>query len=175
MNEDVANALEIAEKQEEDGIDYYAELAEKAGSEAARQMFLSFKKDEERHLRWVKKMAEGMGVDASQAPLPRESIKTIFEEAEETADETAEATEDQTEAIGVAMEMEKKSFDNYREAADDADDAIVQALFERLAQEENQHYVMLENTRQYLEDTDSWFLAEEDALIQGDQSTLPEG
>ena len=174
MNKDVAKALEIAEKQEQDGIDWYSKLADKCGSEAAEQMFRSFKKDEERHLQWVKHMAEGMGVDLSAAPLPRESIKTIFEEAADETDEYAEAPEEQTEAIDLALSMEKKSYKTYKQAADNADDPVVKATFERLAQEENEHYVMLENTREYLEHNDEWFLWEENALIMGDQSTLPE-
>ena len=174
MNKDVAKALEIAEKQESDGIDWYAKLADRCGSEAAKQMFLSFKKDEERHLKWVKNLADGVGVDLSQAPLPRESIKTVFDEADDETEDVAESTESQKEAIDVALEMEKKSFDNYKQAADDTGDAVARAMFERLAQEENQHYEMLENTREYLDNSDRWFLAEENALIMGDQTSLPE-
>jgi rubrerythrin len=174
MNKDVAKALEIAEKQEQDGIDWYSKLAEQCGSEAAEQMFLSFKKDEERHLKWVRNLAEGVGVDLSQAPLPRESIKTVFDEAEDHTDEYATSTEDQHEAIDIALGMEKKSYDNYKQAAEDSEDSVAKAMFERLAQEENQHYEMLENTMEYLENSDRWFLSQEQSLIMGDQSSLPE-
>lgn len=172
MNKELAVALEIAEKQEADGIAWYSKIVEKCDSEAGKQMFRSFVEDEERHLRWVKSMAEGLGIDLSDAPLPRESIKTVFTAAKGEEEEVAKATDSQKDAISVALDMEKESYANYKQAAGKAEDPKVKEVFERLALEENQHYEMLTNTLEYLNNNDQWFLWTEQDLLTGDMSSL---
>ncbi len=172
MNDELLGALERAQKLEIDGAEFYLDLAAGCASEAAAQMFRSFAADEQRHLRIVRDMAEGIGVDVGSMPTPREEMRTIFSEAAGRADAAAQASADEKEAVGVAMGMEKASFDLYTESAQEAEDDETRSLLERLALEENQHYEMLENTLEYLDASDQWFLWTEGALLTGDQSSL---
>jgi len=172
MDRELERAIESALQQEADGIEYYNEAAEKCSSAAGAHMFQSFVQDEERHLRWVKETARGMGVEVGDTPMPRERIKTIFAEARGELDDSARATQDEKDAISVALDMETKSFRNYKSAGRLAADEEAVALFERLAAEENQHYEMLQNTLEYLAANDQWFLWKEGALLTGDMSSL---
>jgi rubrerythrin len=174
MADSFKDALQQARKMEMDGIEFYNKLAGKCGSEAGRTMFRSFAADETRHLRVIKEIAEGMGVDIQKLPMPRETIRTIFAEVAGKVDDYASATEDEKEAIQIAMGMETKSYELYAGSAKTAKDDDMRDLFERLAIQENQHYEMLENTLEYLSSNDQWFLWKEGGLLTGDQSSLSE-
>ena len=172
MTEAFDQAVQKARKMELDGIDFYLNLAQKCVSDAGRQLFTSFADDEKRHLRIIKDIVKGMGVDFHKLPMPRDTIRTLFSEAAGKSDEYAQSTQDEKDAIGVAMGMETKSFELYTGAAQDADEDSIRALFERLASEENQHYEMLENTLEYLNSNKGWFLWKEGGLLTGDQSSI---
>ncbi|NLW51124.1 MAG: ferritin family protein [Candidatus Brocadiaceae bacterium] len=172
MRDELKRALELAQKLELDGAEYYGKLSEECSSAAARRMFESFASDERRHLRIVREVAEGVGVDLSKMPMPRDEIATIFTRAAAREEADVEATETEREAVRVALSMETKSFQMYRDAAGRAEDAATRELLERLAREENQHYEMLENTLEYLSENPKWFLWNEWALVVGDQSSL---
>lgn len=174
MAESFQDALQQARKMEMDGIDFYNKLAEQCASEAGKAMFTSFSGDEKRHLRIIKEIAEGMGVTTNDLPMPRETIRTIFADAATRTDDYARATQDEKDAIQVAMGMETKSFQLYTDSAAEADDASMKELFERLAAQENQHYEMLENTLEYLNSNEAWFLWKEGGLLTGDMSSLSE-
>jgi len=175
MSEELGKALQQARELEIDGTDYYTQMAKKCSVESGKQMFHSFAGDEKRHLRIIEDIAKGLGVDIEKFPMPRDEILTLFSEKKQELEETAEVSSDEHEAIREAMEMETKSFQLYRDCAEEAEDEDTQALFERLAREENQHYEMLENTLEYLSSNGQWFLWKEWALIVGDQSSLGNG
>jgi rubrerythrin len=174
MADSIQDAVQKARKMEMDGIDFYSKLAEKCASEAGKTLFTSFTDDEKRHLRVIKEIAKGLGVDTHKLSMPRDTIRTIFADAAGKVDDYAEATQDEKDAIGVAMGMETKSYQLYSEAAKSAKDRPMRELFERLAEQENQHYEMLENTLEYLNSNDAWFLWKEGGLLTGDMSSLSE-
>ena len=172
MKPEFKKAVQQARKLETDGIDFYTKLAEKCASPAGKQMFASFASDEKRHLKIIKQILEGMGVAMKDVPMPRDTIRTLFTEAMGKMGEYADATKEEREAIQIALGMETQSYNLYAGSAKDAGDEQTRKLFERLAREENQHYEMLENTLEYLNSNEKWFLWKEWALISGDQSSL---
>ena len=169
---ELAEVLELAQKMEADGVEYYAGLARQCGSPTAQRMFESFAADETRHLRIIKDVAKGLGVDYEQFPMPRDEIVTIFAGAGARPGDVIEATAGERDAIRLAMGMETKGFELYRDAAQRAQGEGTRQLLERLAREESQHYEMLENTLEYLSSNPRWFLWNEWALVVGDQSSL---
>ncbi len=172
MAENLKDALQIARKMELDGKTFYSEASEKAGDELAKRFFASLAKDEERHLSIIEKVGQGMGVDIENLPTPAERIQTVFSELEGSRVSEIAATAEEKDAIAVALEMEKKSYELYAEAAEMTSDAQQARLFHRLQAEENQHYEMLINTEEYLNDNDKWFLNSECGLLTGDMSSL---
>jgi len=172
MEAELKDAFDMARKLELDGIEFYTRAAERCGVPSGKRMFESFANDECRHLRIINEVAQGLGVDLDNLPMPRDEIRTLFAEAEVRAGEDAEASADEQEVVRVAMGMETESYKLYKGAAEKAKDDLTRRLFERLAREENQHYEMLENTLEYLSDNRKWFLWKEWALIVGDQSSL---
>lgn len=174
MVEDLQEAIQLARKMEMDGIEFYGKAAENAGNPQAKKFFESLQDDERRHLRIVEEIGKGMGVDTQNMPAPAENIKTVFTEADQEIALDQQATAEEREAVEMALGMEEDSYKLYDDAAGHADSDNQKELFKRLAQEENQHYVMLENTQEYLEDNQKWVLWKEYGLLTGDMSSLGE-
>ena len=172
MAESLQEAIQLARKMEMDGIEFYGKAAEEAGNPQAQKFFESLQNDERRHLRIVEDIGKGMGVDTTNMPKPADTIRTVFSEAEQTIAADQQATAEEKEAVEIALGMEEDSYNLYEEAAQKAEDEDQKALFERLAEEENQHYVMLENTQEYLADNQKWYLWKESGLLTGDMSSL---
>ena len=66
-----------------------------------------------------------------------------------------------------ALEVEKKSYDHYSAGAETTDDERVKKILLRIADEENEHYAILADTRLYLTNPTEWNLKEERPLIDG--------
>jgi len=172
MDDALKGAVQMARKMEMDGAEFYGRAAQDAAGPQARRLFESFAADERRHLEIVDRLAAGLGVDVAGMPMPKDSIRTVFTDAQGASQGRAEPTEQERQAIETAQGMERESYRLYRRLADEATDAALNSLFERLSQEENQHYEMLENTRRYLSENGAWFLWDEHALLTGDMSSL---
>jgi rubrerythrin len=172
MSQDFQDVFEKARKLELDGAEFYEEVAAKCAVASGKRMFESFAKDERRHFQILTDVAEGMGVDAESMPMPRDEIRTLFTGMAEDMGEQLQASADEQEAVRIALDMERKSYELYRDQAEEAEEGQVRALLERLAREENQHYEMLENTLEYMTGNQKWFLWNEWALIMGDQSSI---
>jgi rubrerythrin len=74
---------------------------------------------------------------------------------------------DELEALRIGLDMEKRSYEFYAQGARDAAGKDESRLCELLALEEGEHYKMLQNTYEYLEDRDHWFLWTEQGLLDG--------
>jgi len=172
MGKSLSDIIQLARKMETDGIKFYADAALKAANPQAKRLFESFSEDEERHLGIIGDIAKGIGVNVDDMSMPKESIQTAFSQTDAQARERQQVTADETRAIEIAMEMERDSYRVYQNAGSEAEDQTHKSLFGRLASEENQHYEMLENTQQYLGDTQKWFLWNEWGLLTGDLSSL---
>jgi len=77
------------------------------------------------------------------------------------------ANSDELEALKIGMDMESKSVEFYQGALEKTQDSHQKAFFNRLIDEEKEHYELLQNTRSYLKDSGEWFLWEEKALLDG--------
>jgi len=174
MGKSLNECIQLARKMEMDGAKFYGEAAAKAVNPQAKRLFESFAADEKRHLGIVEQMARGAGVDISNMPMPAEEIRTVFSKAKEKLGKEQTVSDDERHAIEKALVMETESYRLYEEAAAQAKDAAQKALLERLASEEDQHYGMLVNTQEYLDDNQKWFMWKESALLTGDMSSLGE-
>jgi rubrerythrin len=164
--EEGMNALEISRKMETDAIKFYTEAAEKTKYPAGRKMFLSITEDEKRHLEMISQLIKGMNITI-QDVSPMKRVKTVFESLKDDMLKKVAASKDELEAFKIAMEMEKEGERFYRKSLDEAKTEKEKALFQRLIEEERQHYAMFANTYNHLADTGNWFLWEERGVIEG--------
>jgi len=167
-----SDALKIAIDTENEGLEMYQKASGKASNPLAKKMFLGLAEDEKAHLTMIEEIARGMGMSAAlkvaRQGTPLERMKTLFTEAKGDVTENLAPSADEFEAIRIAMDFEQRGYSFYEQAANEATDADQRALFDRLAQEEDEHYRILDSTRQYLQNTGEWNLWEEGGLLTGD-------
>lgn len=160
------DALEIAVKTEKDAIAFYTEAAEKTICPVGKKMFLAITEDEKRHLQMINEAIKGLGVTHKDVS-PMKNVKTIFESMKSEMMKKVEATADELEAFKIAMRMEQEGVEFYKKALAASKKEKERLLFERLIQEEEQHYAIFSNTYQFLENTGSWFMWEEYSIVDG--------
>lgn len=160
------NAIEIAIRMEKDAIDFYTTAAGKTKNPVGKKMFLSITEDEKRHLRMLSEIFREVDIRIEEVS-PMKNIKTVFESMKDSMMKRVEATKDELDAFKIAMQMEKEGVEFYRNSAGEAKKEKEKALFERLVQEEQQHYDIFANTYFFMTDTGSWYMWEEHSIVDG--------
>ncbi len=160
------NALEIAMKMETDSIKFYTEAAQKTKYPAGKKMFETVAEDEKRHLQMISDIIKGLDIKPGDVS-PMRRVKTVFESMKEQMMKKVEASSDELEAFKIAMRMEQEGEAFYKKSMQEARTEKEKALFERLIEEERQHYQIFANTYYFLSNTGSWFLWEEHSIVDG--------
>jgi len=171
-----SEALRLALEMEQDGLEMYDKAAGRVSHPAGKRMFQGLAEDERAHVRMIEEIARGMGLSAAlkeaRRGTPKERMKTIFTEAKDSVSQRLAPSTDEFQALRIALDFERKGYEFYAQAAKDSSDPDHKALFEKLAGEENEHFRILESTRQYLDRTGEWFLWDEWGLVEGDMSSM---
>lgn len=160
------NAIETATKMETEAINFYREAATKTSHPVGKAMFLSIVEDEKRHLQMLSDLLKGLDLKI-QDLSPMQAIKTVFEEKKDVMMQRIAASEDELEAFKVAMEMEKEGKEFYLKHAQSLTKDLEKKLFQRLAQEEEEHFKIFSNTYHFLKDSGNWFMWEERSIVEG--------
>ena len=160
------NALELAMKMETDSIKFYTEAAEKTKYPAGKKMFQTITEDEKRHLEMIAQIIKGLNITIKDVS-PMKRVKTIFETMKDEMMKKVAVTSDELEAFKIAMRMEQEGEAFYKKSLAAAKTEKEKALFERLIEEERQHYRIFSNTYQFLSDTGNWFMWSEHSIVEG--------
>ena len=167
----VAGILKIALDAEKAGLDMYQKASERTLYPLGRQMLLSLAEDEKSHIRMIEGLAAGRGLQQALSEAregtPAERMKNALSELKSVVADDLSVCADELEALRLALDLEKRSYEFYKQGAKDAASKDESSLFEKLAFEEGEHYRMLQNTYEYLEDRDHWFLWTEQGLLDG--------
>ena len=65
------------------------------------------------------------------------------------------------------METERLSYDLYKKSAEEQSDPAAKEAYELLARQENLHYEMLQSSRDYLLNNQTWWDTEELPFFEG--------
>jgi rubrerythrin len=167
-----SDALGIAIRMEEEGIQFYSKAAEQAENTLAKKMFASLVKDEERHRAIFQEMATQEGVRPSRAneleeSSPAKRIQSIFKGAAAKAKKSLKSTDEVVRALDIALGMEEKAYFFYAGAARTMADAQEKEILLKIAEEENEHFRILNDTRLYLTYPQMWNIIQEKPVIDG--------
>ena len=167
-----SDALGIAIRMEEEGIQFYSKAAEKAENTLAKKMFASLVKDEERHRAIFQEMATQEGVRPSRAneleeSSPAKRIQSIFKSAAAKVKKSLKSTDEVVQALDIALGMEENAYFFYAGAARTMADAQEKEILLRIAEEENEHFRILNDTRLYLTYPQMWNIIQEKPVIDG--------
>ena len=166
LPEEYLKGLQLALKTEHDGYRFYVDAAAKSGVALAKATFEGLAAAELTHieviqrydaaLRRGKKWPELKSMVGESADMPSR-IATIFSEAAKSIDATVAEAADDTAAYQKAMDFERRSYDMYKEMAGKTDEKQAKLFFEFMMVEEDQHYKILEETLQFLNQPADWF------------------
>ena len=147
---------------ERQGKAFYQEAAEHVQDPMGRKVFQTLAKEEVEHLRLlqteyevVSDGKEWVTLDETKARGPKTSLKLFPDKRDAAFIIPAAATD--LDALNIAMDFEKTAYDMYYQAGTETDDPMAKAVFDFLAQQENDHHMFLQKTHEYLTTEGAWY------------------
>ena len=169
-------ALRRAMENERDGYRFFLEASERSPDPAGQGTFRSLARDEERHLAlllveydslstgegWVdpeEAIKREMEVDITKPLFPGEELapqeKSPFEATFSAYD--VGKLEGDLAALEFGMNVEEEFYKMYEQAAAETDDSLGRRAYQFLMKEENRHFKLLQDARDYLSDNKHWW------------------
>ncbi|MFH2035367.1 MAG: ferritin family protein [Candidatus Zixiibacteriota bacterium] len=151
------DVFEFAMKMEDDGRQYYLSHAEKTSNPSLKNILLELADDELRHYNIFKSMKnnEEAKYDDSQKTTIIGTVKTVFEQLKEK-DSDYKFGGDFIDVWKKAVTIEKDAEKFYRKKAGELKDANQKNILNKIADEEHNHWVTLENVVHFLERPQTW-------------------
>ncbi len=145
--------FEYAMQMEKDGEIYYRELSARTGNKGIKNILSMLADAEAIHYKIFQAMKKHEQVPATDSKSLA-GIKNIFARLKE--DGLSEVDSAQVDLYRKAQDIEKKTQDFYLERAEESKDQIEKALFQKVANEERKHYLILENIIDFVNTPASW-------------------
>lgn len=143
------NMYEFAKEMEDDAEQLYRDLASKATTVGVKTIFTMLADDEALHGKVVEILKGKNGSkDLDESFLPR--VTTVFEEIRQNM-ENIELSTDQLKDYKIALEIEKKGFQFYKDQLEQPGDEQAMKLLKSLANQELYHIKTIENLIEMLE------------------------
>ncbi|MBN1254371.1 MAG: ferritin family protein [Deltaproteobacteria bacterium] len=156
------NALEVALDNEMREREFYLKKAEKTKNPLGKLMFQQIAEEELEHYERLKQLHEQWKKGAKwpdTVPLEVNGtrVKNMLIRVTKMAEEVSEQNANDLKAIRTAIAFEAKGAKYYAELSEKVSDPKEKAFFKLLAQIENEHYLTLKDTEEYLTDPGSWY------------------
>ncbi|MDD5771857.1 MAG: ferritin family protein [bacterium] len=163
--------VEIALEMEKDGLKFYLESAAKASNKLIKDLLISLAKDEEEHYNSFLIIYDSFKKnnnwpDNIEIKANHDS-KTIFKKYANENRKKIKKAKYEMDIVKTALEIEKKSFEFYKEISEEIKENNIKMFFKKLAEIENEHYELLDNTFNYLNNPTEWFVKEEKPIFEG--------
>ncbi len=165
----VLQALHQGIQTELQGLTLYRKAAGRTQDPQGRQVFESLSHDEEMHLRLLKVqygalVNEGHWVEMERARElePGREVEELFPQSDEALATLLPDDADDTQALELALEFERKGYQMYRRLAGETEDTAGRALYEFLADQEQQHYDLIRRAHEYLQTQGAWYFDEQE-------------
>ena len=166
------NALEVALNNEKREREFYIKNAKRTKNALGKKMFQQIGDDELEHYqrlkelnqKWTKKekWPETVPLKVNQTV-----VKDILLDFLKKADEKSQSDTDDLEAVRTAIDFEAKGAKFYADLRDGVTNPREKEFFGLLATIENEHYLSLKDTEEYLIDPISWYRKMEHHTLDG--------
>ncbi len=127
-----------------------------------RNLFNSLAKDEAGHKAYLVKMREDLLREGTVDVLPDVdedhvlNVRKLFEDALEGASDPYVGELEELEILKGALDVERRGYTMYADAAAQVASPRAKALFEDLAGQEQNHFTLLKNTYDYMADPEGF-------------------
>ena len=173
MNEkERLNALEVALNNEMREREFYLQNAKRSKNPLGKAMFQQIGDDELEHYERLKQLHQKWNQQEKwpgTVPLKVKDtiVKDILVDFVKKADKTAKGDADDLQAVRTAIDFEAKGAKYYAQLRDDVSDPKEKQFFDLLSRIENEHYLSLKDTEEYLVDPTSWYRKKEHHTLDG--------
>lgn len=144
---------DYAMQMEKDGENYYHELERATTNKGLKSILGMLVSAEVQHYKLFQNMKLHQKVSVPDTPLLAD-VKNIFQRMREQKDFSVDVS--QTELYKKAQGIEVKSRAFYLEQAGKVPDPSQKEAFERIAAEEQRHYIVVENILNFISRPESW-------------------
>lgn len=164
MGEAYCDALRFAIEFENKSEEFYLKAKEKVKDDFAKKALDFIAADEEIHTRKIRAFNKAL-LKNKEFDLEKECRSDLPERLDSfianVIDQEAtkiDVDSNDLDVYDVAMDMEKRGYDAYRNAgADETEDPRVRTFFDFLARQEIVHFNLLQASKKYLEDPSYYF------------------
>ena len=165
-------ALKFAVQMELDGKKYYTQIAKESSNKVGKELYPWLASQEELHRQRFEEIYKSMSVNKEWPNInitPQKGQKpiTLFSKAIKDASTSLKAKKDEIDALQKAMDMEIKSRDFYKQWGEKSISAVQRKFFNSISAEEQGHYMVLVDYKEYLVDPTGWFTRTEHHLLDG--------
>ena len=175
MSEQEFESLKLAIKTEEDGRAMYLESAERVTNPLAKSTMKQLAKEELIHIEVIKNfyndLKQGSNADVNAIMDKAMSYnlrkKTIFEAARERMDKAVKDDPNVQKAYKEALKFEEDGANMYKDLAGKTNDPVAKKLYDFMFEQESEHFRLLQEGLNYLNNPDQWFLEEERPHFEG--------
>jgi rubrerythrin len=147
--------FKFAMDQEKLSEDYYRQLAEKTDNDGLKHICTMLAGEEAKHYEIVRKMQSEAVGEVTETPVLKDAGE-IFAAMRQSA-QTFKVDISELDLYKKAREIEQQSKAFYLEKADQVQDPQQKAVFKKLAEEEQKHYVLLDRICDFVA-RPQWFL-----------------
>ena len=176
MNDLIADT-KLAIELEKKGYDFYLRTAEKTNNPLAKPTLEGLAVREMEHLNKIKEFYKDLTGEKKlnsdwlkgvEVPPSKEAlVRPILEKLKESLSKKFEKEEDINEAYKIAEGLERDSYNLYDKISNESKDETTKKFYAALAQEEREHYDILEETLLYLNNPGEWFKQNERWIVEG--------
>ncbi|PIN69986.1 hypothetical protein COV93_03360 [Candidatus Woesearchaeota archaeon CG11_big_fil_rev_8_21_14_0_20_43_8] len=164
---DLKKALQIALDFEKKGHDLYKIAAEKSSLPFVKTTFTYLAAQELQHIKDINVyLAEQPGDMKLSGDRPVD-VKQFFNTTIGQFKDKVTLNQSDTEAYETALALEKDAFNFYKEQLRATDDEKAKKFFKFLMEQENSHFVLLENSFGFIKDPDHFFAEDEKWFFEG--------
>lgn len=157
LSNEAIEAIKMAIQMEKEGLRYYEDAAEKTDNELAKKTFQRIARDETTHLKTFQKMFDTItGIEEWREMAkftPTVGKVPVFEgEIEKKGD----VNPSEVDALRIAIDNERKGIEHYKNAAAASGDEMAKEIFNKIREEEEYHYDLLQAQLDYLTKSGFW-------------------
>jgi rubrerythrin len=166
------DVLQLAVRMEIDGKEFYLKASQKSSNRLGKDLFQQLANEEDVHRKRFEQIYEslkrGQGWPDVEPPSEKgKKLKSLFREATRALGSKLKVPESELEAIKVALDMEKKSYDLYHSRSEESTLPVEKRFYEALAGEERGHHLALTDSLEYLSDPAGFFTKSEHWSLDG--------
>ncbi len=163
-------ALETAIKMEKTGYDLYMKAAQKTSNKLGRSTLEAIAVKELDHIKAIEEFSEnhiGKAIESIDPKDKKDYVRAVMDKFAKYLDENIAKDSDLEKAYKAAMGLEKSSYGFYKDLLGKSGDPQAKKFFEFLMGEENNHYELLSETLEYLNDPKDWYREKERWVVEG--------